>query len=151
MAASVIAAVLEKLDSFTYSTAPKFYFDEAPSTDSTGAQQRFPYGVIKDGGLQPEYQSDLGGIEVGSFTLEIYGTSLANVDAVVSVVKYNGQIPSSTAGLDFCTLAIAAPLYPVSLIRTNERRSFAGFSHQTERCHLCELTYSVVTEIRASG
>lgn len=153
MATSVITAVQARWASiFNGASDPALYFDEAPQADTTGAQERLPYGVLRDEGLTPEYQSDDGGHETGEIVIELYAVTLADLDALVHRAKWGASAPSARAGLDWFGLSLTtSPRYQISLRRTNERRMSAGFDFQGKRCHRCDLVYEVTVGIAAAG
>jgi hypothetical protein len=157
MAASVVSAVRDKWAGLTAalfpgSAVPPLYFDYVPAADSSGVQERPLYGVLRDDtGFAPEYQSDFGGIEVGELTVEVYADTLAAVDQAVKAVKWNGLAPSSRNGLDFCTLSLTSPYYPIVLKRVKERRAYAGFNYLGQPAYACFLTYACVTGVTATG
>lgn len=101
MAASVIAAVLERLESFTYAGAVPVYFDEAPGGTTP------PYVVLKDDGTVPNYTLEYKlANEITTLRLEVYALSLASLDAISEVIRYNGGGVSDGAGLDNCDLTV---------------------------------------------
>jgi len=154
MASSVITAVQARWAAiFNQAGDPPLYFDEAPQTDATGTQERVPYAVLRDAtGLTPEYQSDDGAVETGVIEVEVIATTMAVLDGFVARAKWGGQAPAQRAGLDWFALSLTtSPYYPVSLMRTNERRSYAGFDYLGARCHSCVLTYAVTVGVAAAG
>lgn len=155
MANSPLAAAMSLYESlseglFPSAARPPVYLDKAPEVAS-GSQLRTPYVVVTDGGLQPEGRSDYGGPEAGSLTLQVFARSLGDVDLIVKAVKFGGREPEAKAGLDNSTLPIDPPYAPVSLIRTRERRSLAGYDHEGQRVHSCEVEYAVTVELLAAG
>jgi hypothetical protein len=154
MASSVITAVQARWAAvFDQAGDPPLYFDEAPQTDAAGAQVRVPYAVLRDTtGLTPEYFSDHGAVETGDIDVELIATTVAILDGFVARAKWGGQAPSQKAGLDWFALSLTtSPRYQISLRRTNERRSYAGFDYQGARCHSCVLTYEVKAGVAAAG
>ena len=159
MASSWVAAAIDLYESlsaanFPGGTRPPVYFDQAPEATAAGAQLYPPYVVVRDAsGLAPEYQSDLGGIEVGTLELEVYAGTLADADAAAKAVKWNGGDPVDHLGFDWGTLAIDAPSYFVSLRRVSERRALAGYGRAADgtvrRTHLVTLTYELTQGIDA--
>lgn len=153
MASSVITAVQARWAAvFNVAGDPALYFDEAPQTDAAGVPKRLPYAVLRDEtGLEPEYQSDDGAIETEEISIELYATTLAVLDAFVARALWGGSAPSARAGLDWFTFTLVTPRRALSLMRTNERRGYAGFDYQGQRCHVCTLTYEVKVQVVAAG
>lgn len=149
--ASVVSAVIDKFNALTAAnfpgaSRPPIYLDDAPPTDGSGDQKRVPYAVLTDGGVTPGLVFDSGPItESGSFTLTLYyggATPLAHADAAAEAVKYNGGTLQARAGFDLGSLTLPAGYTKLALIRTGERRFYAGVGRAGERVHAVELTYS---------
>lgn len=102
MAASVIAGVIAKYKSLTFPVADqgRIWFDEKPNTNSTPTPIVPPYAVIKDKGTKFVYTFEYVPIETTKFDLELYANSLADVDTMIDVVRFNGGTPQGIAGLD---------------------------------------------------
>lgn len=152
MAHSYLAAAVALYDTlaaanFPAATRSPRHFGEAPVKDGSGTDLRPPYVVFADLGSAPEYQSDYGGPEPGGFTLTAYADTLADVDTIVTAVKWNGAAPANKAGFDFGTLTLDAPLYFLSLARTREVREYVAPGKSGQRVHRCVLTYRVETAV----
>lgn len=159
MATSVVGAVLDLYNSiatahFGASTRPPIFLGEAPPVSSAGAQQRVPYVVLYDESTVPTFDSSYGGIEAGTIRLEVFAQKLGaaageiTVDSIVLAVKYAGLPPASKAGLDFGNFTLTGYLSKISLKRTKEQRSYAGFlDHESKRVHKCVLAYRIVTQL----
>jgi hypothetical protein len=150
MATSAVSALIDKYNSIsaTYfggTDRPPIALDSEPVTGATGAQRRVPYVVLKDQGFRPEFNSSTGGIENGTLIVEVYaellGGSGVTVDSIVQAIKYAGQDPEDKAGFDWGSLTLTGFNYGISLKRTKERRSYAGFNFNGNRVHKCEITY----------
>lgn len=113
MAASAVAAVISKYKSFTFATSDhaRIWFHEKPNTDGTPTAIAPPYSVIKDKGTSFSYTFEYVPIETTKIDLELYTNSLADVDAMIDVVRFNGGTPQQKLGLDNTT----------SLVLTNGR------------------------------
>lgn len=153
MATSLVASVIDLYNSISAThfggTRPPVYLGESPPVASGGAQQRPPYVVLNDDGFRPEFDSSFGGIERGDIRLEVYALKLdavgeVTVDSIVRGIKWGGSAPSAKAGLDFGAFALTGYNYKIHLLRTLERRSYAGFDYQGQRVHKCELNYACV-------
>lgn len=137
-------------------TRPPLYLGESPQTTAAGAQQRPPYGVLYDDGQQPTFDSSFGGVEAGAIRLEFFAIKLdavgeVTLDSIARGAKYANRPPSDRAGLDWCRLPLSGSLYPVSLKRTREQRSYAGFDYQGQRVHKLLLEYRVVAGLAADS
>jgi len=142
--ASVISAAMTKFDALTAgnfpsAAVPDIYLDEAPAVD--GSQKYPPYAVIRDEGTEPENHFEQVVIETTRFTLTLYYASLADADAAALAVKYNGGSNTAGSGFDFGTLTVPTGYSFEVLLRTRERRFFAGYGKQGQRVHAVELSY----------
>lgn len=125
MAASVIAAVLDRVDSFTWTpvgTTPTVWFDEVPIRDSAGAAIAPPYVCFHDDGTTPSYTFEYDHEEETALRVEVYGTSLAQVDAMVKVLKFNSGAYNAGAGLDFASSLTVTDYDFLSCQRLKEQR-----------------------------
>lgn len=149
---SVIAAVMSKFDALTAAnfpgaSRPSIYLDEAPQVD--GTQVRPPYVVLRDRGTTPaEADFERHTLEVTEFTLEIYYAALADCDTAAQAVKLNGGTRAQAQGFDYGTLSDLSLLSRSthSVVRTAERRRFAGVSLSGARTHAVELDYRVTVK-----
>lgn len=154
---SVIRAAIDLYETLTASnfpggSRPPIHFDLAPQTTGAGAQLDLPYCVLKDGGVVPQFDTERNGIEPTQLTLEVYASTLADVDAVVKAVKWNGQDPGDGAGFDFGTLSLNAPAYHMALVRQKEQRFVAeGLGKSGQRVHGCRVSYKAQTVVKAGG
>lgn len=150
MAASVIAAVLDRLDSFTWTgvtPTPTVWFDEAPITDTSNAAVAPPHVVLHDDGTEPIYTLEYKCEEVTKLRVEVYATSLAQLDAMVNVIKYNGGGFTGGLGLDFAdTLTIDNYAY-LGMMRMSEQR-FQEPSRQSaaKLVFRCRMQYECKTD-----
>lgn len=150
--ASVISAAMTKFDgltaaNFPSSTVPDVYLDEAPPV-ADGAQKYTPYAVISDDGTEPENHFGQSVIERTRFRVTLYYASLADADAAALAVKYNGDAThTAQTGFDFGTLSgLPSGFTFKSLVRTRERRYFAGYAKAGGRVHAVELTYEATVQ-----
>lgn len=124
MASGLIAAVMEKYESLTFAGADqaRVFFDEKPQL--TTVQILPPYAVLTDGGMNPEYTFEYVPVETTGFTLTLYAGSLAEIDAMVNVVRFNGGTPQQHLGLDNCTsLNLDGPRYEMEVMLKEVTRS----------------------------
>lgn len=149
--ASVVSAAIDKFNGLTAANfpgaaRPPIYLDDAPQTDGSGDQKRLPYAILKDDGLTPGMVFDSGPVtESGAFTITLYyagATPLAHADAAAEAVKYNGGTLKDRSGFDLGSLTLPAGYLNLALIRTRERRFYAGLDRGGARVHAVELTYS---------
>lgn len=164
MATSVVGAVIDLYNSINAAhfggTRPPIFLGEAAQTTTTGAQQRVPYVVLYDDGIVPTFDSSYGGVEAGAIRLEVFALKVAAVgevtlDSIVAGMKYGGTAPSAKLGLDFGAFTLTGYRYKISLRRTREQYSYAGFTTQgpngeTARVHKCALAYRIVTGLSPS-
>lgn len=144
--ASVISAAMTKFDgltagNFPSSVVPGIYLNEAP-TVADGAQKYVPYAVIEDEGTEPENAFEQAVIETTRFKITLYYATLADADAAALAVKYNGGAHDAQQGFDFGTLTVPAGYTFKELLRTGERRFFAGYAKAGGRVHAVELSYT---------
>lgn len=137
---------------FPGSAVPAVYFDEAPQANPAGtAQQRAPYIVLEDDGSTYRWDFEDNAIAEGGFTLKCYARTLADADAMLKAVMFNGQNPNQRAGLAMATLSFNAPLYPMAVRPTKGRRGYAGPDYQGHRVHVAEQAFECVVELRGTG
>lgn len=85
-------------------------------------------------------------MEVTELTLTVYYDTLANVDAAVEAIKYNGGATDAGSGFDFGSLSTLTGGGRVGqeIRRLSERRYTApGLGKTGQRTHACELKYRV--------
>lgn len=155
MATSLVSAVINLYNSISAGTfggteRPPIFLGEAAQTKADTSQQRPPYVVLYDDtGFRPEQFSGTVEVDTGTIRLEVFAlllddTSGVTVDSIVRAVKWGGFPPSNKAGFDWGTLTFATGsyLYQISLRRTLEQRSYAGFLDKDgKRVHKCRLLY----------
>jgi hypothetical protein len=141
---------------------PPLFLGEAAQTKPDASQQRVPYGVLYDDGLEPTYDSSFGGTEGGTFRLELFALKLdaasgISVGSMVRCVRWGNAPPAEKRGFDFATLPLHTDgcFYPVSLKLTKEQRAYAGFTTkgpngESARVHKAILTYRLVVGLNAS-
>lgn len=145
MASGLIAAVMEKYESFTFASADqaRIYFDEKPQVGS--GQILPPYAVLTDGGTVPDYTLEYVPIDVTNFTLTLYAGSLADADAMAQVVRFNGGTTQQHLGLDHCTaLNLDSPRYKMEVMLKE-----VTFGLDKPRGHTGSLVYKAVMRYEA--
>lgn len=145
---SIIAAVMEKFDSFTASlfpgeSRPPIAFDEMPQYDGGQLRTTTGYIIVKDGGLQSQHTFESDPIEAGPVIFEVYADTLAHVDQCVNAIRWNGQTPRTRAGFDFGTLILNSPRSHMQMVHRSEQRAMVGIGHTGQRVHYCAVTYDV--------
>lgn len=119
---SVIGAVIERYESFTFANRPAIDFDEAEiravGGSSSSALTKPPYVILIDNGMTPDDTQYITQ-EVTTLQFKVYGTSLAQVDAIVEGIRYNGGTQHGGAGMDF---AASLPLLNYNLTHMLVRR-----------------------------
>lgn len=154
---SVVSSFLSKATSLVTTAnggaAVPVSFGEAAIRNASAAQVTLPLIVIEDEGTAPDYEFELGGVEVTTLVVSVFATTLATIDAIVLALKYGGGIPSARLGLDFGTLtSLGSYLAFMECKRVKEKRNR---EHQTytsadQIAHKAELTYEVQVTITDS-
>ena len=149
MAASVIAAVLDRIDTFTWTgvgATPTVWFDEVPVRDGAGTAVAPPYVCLHDDGTTPEYTFEFNHVEQTALRLEVYGTTLAQVDAMVNVIKFNGGGYQGQLGLDFADSLTITNFEYLSCVRESEQRfQEANRANPATLVFRCRMRYVVKT------
>ncbi len=153
---SVIAAVLALYDTLTPalfpgSVLPPIYFDQGPAYD--GVQVYPPYVVLIDRSGTPQYTDEFDAIEYGAFTVEVYGNSLAQCDAITKAIQWNGGTPAAAAGFDFTKLSLNPPLYGMAsgVIRGQSQAKVSGIGKENQRVYLRTTDYTTKANVRSGG
>ena len=160
---TVIAAVIAKYGTlsaanFPDASRPSIWLDEAPQQDGAGAQLKTPYTIIRDESNDPEWTFGTNGtpgqnalLDEG-FRLEVYYTSLANCNAAMAAILWNGAIPNARAGLAFATLTLDSPLKGLSVVPTKSRSEYAGFlDYQGKRVYKVWQQFKAPTALAGEG
>jgi hypothetical protein len=145
---SVIGAVIERVGGFGFPADVTVWFDQAPLKDTSGIAVVPPYLVLHDDGFSPEFDFEYNPVfDPWAIRFEVYGLTLASVDAIVNVVKYNGGSLTNQQGMDFAdSLPLTGSVLKESL-RTNERRfQEAMRDGSAQLVFRCTLTYRVTTQ-----
>lgn len=150
MAASAVAAVMNKYKSFTFATSDqaRIWFDEKPNTNGAPTSITPPYAVLEDKGTSFVYTFEYVPTETTKIDLTLYANSLADVDAMIDVVRFNGGTPQQRLGLDNTTsLVLTNGRYNISVSLSNIVRSL-----ESQRGVTGSLVYKAVMsyEVEAS-
>jgi hypothetical protein len=148
---SVVSSFLSKATTLvaaagTGGAAVPVYFGEAALKNASAVQPTLPFIVIEDQGTAPEYEFELGGIEVTTLQTTVYAVTLAQIDSIVLALKYGGDIPSDQAGLDFGTLtSLGNYLTFMECKRVGEKRDREqqSYTQTAQIAHRCQLTHEV--------
>ncbi len=147
---SVVSSFLAKSTALVLTanggSAVPVYFGEAALKNSSGTQPTLPFVVIEDHGTAPDYEFELGGVEVTTLQTTVYATTLALVDSIVLALKYGGDIPSACAGLDFGTLTSLGDyleFMECKRVREVRNRQSMEYTQTAQISHKCELTHEV--------
>lgn len=146
---SVIGAVIERVEGFSFPADVTVWFDQAPLKDTSGAAVVPPYVVIHDDGMTPEFDFEHNvAFEVTNVRFEVYGLSLASVDAIASVIRYNGGAVNAGDGMDFASeLPITRSVYKGCKPQPGERRfQEAARDGSAQLVFRCTKTYAVETQ-----
>jgi hypothetical protein len=118
---SVIGAVIERYESFAISATVPMWFHEVPAEEDSP-----PYVVLVDEGTTPQYTTEYEPLETTRLRFEIFHTSLAGADNVVSAIRYNAGAIAAQLGMDF---AASLPLTGSNFLgmkRDREQRFVEG-------------------------
>ncbi len=148
---SITAAVKAKFDALTASNfpgaaRPPLFFGQAPQTDGTGAQQRLPYVEFSEQGRQVQVLDfERNSVLVLTLALDVYANTLADVDATVDAIRWNGGAVGGGAGFDFGTLAdLTAPRSTHQLLPAGEPRRYEPpLDIAGARVHAARMEYRV--------
>lgn len=150
-ATEAVLAALDKYNALTAAnfpaaTRPAIYFDEAPPVDSAGASEYPPYVVLKDEGTTPVLEFERQVTDLTTLRFEVYATSLATVNGVITAIRFNGGAVGAGAGFDYGTFpTLAAGYSTVQIKRVSERRFRAGtWGFGAQIIHAGELRYEVL-------
>lgn len=164
---SVIAAVMAKYDTLTPTlfpdhVLPPIYLDEAPQEGTTAQQLRPPYVILVDESGKPEWTFKQGAASVGqdgildeSFSLEVFYSgqtnALANCDAAVNAILWNGAVPNSRAGLAFCQLDLASPLRSMMVIPGKSLSKYQGLDYRGAPAYSVKQWFKAPTQLVGAG
>jgi hypothetical protein len=168
MGASVVSAAIQLYGTLPASAfgggvteRPPIFLGEAAPTKAgpiPGIQQRVPYAILFDDGIELTADSSFGGTKGGTLRLQLFALKLdhptgVTADSFARAVQYANRPPKDRAGFDFGRLPVEGCLYAISLKPLKEQRSYAGFTtkgpdDESARVHLCELTYRVVVGVK---
>ena len=133
---SLTSAVKTKYEALTAalfpsSSRPAIYFDEPPATDSAGAQVRPPYVVFSTQTQETKpLDFERNNLVTIRLILEAFATTLANVDTVVSAVRFNAALGAGVvgvgAGFDYGSLSdLTTPRSTLQIVPVGEPRRLA--------------------------
>ena len=150
---SAIGAIIEKYESLAFASRPPMFFDAAPlravGAAATGPILEPPYVILKDGGTPTDGTFEADVTEVTALTLEVYGRGLAEVDAVVEGIRFDGGGMRGRAGFDHA-VATGFPMTNyrlLSLILLDFRRSVSPSRGGDGRpVYVAEMRYSLSVE-----
>lgn len=163
---SVIAAAMAKYEGlnaalFAGSVLPPIYLDEAPPENSVAGQLRTPYVIIVDESGVPEWSFNAGPQSVGQdgildegFSLEVFyaGTNpLANCDAAMAAILWNGSVPNVRAGMGFCTLDLASPLRSMCVIPKQSKSRWQGLDYQERPTYSVKQWFKAPVQLVGGG
>jgi len=164
---SVIAAVMAKYAGlnaslFADGVIPPIYLDEAPQEGGAAAQLRPPYTILVDESGDPEWTFVNGpqttgqdGILDEGFSIEVYysgaSNALANCDAAIAAILWNGSVPNSRAGLAFCTLDLSSPLRSMSVIPKKSRSKWQGLDYRELPTYSVKQWFKAPTQLVGAG
>ena len=154
MATSVIPAIMDFYASLNFATPEqkRIFFDKKPQkvTDQISGpiEVNVPYAVLKDIGMDLEDQFEYKPQEITKIEITIYAKTLEEVDAMVHVVRFNGQPPENAAGLDN-TLALVLP-EELEMECTKLKRIVKSLDDQKGKdassVHKAVMSYEVTTQ-----
>ena len=150
---SAVGAIILKYETLAFANRPALFFDAAPlravGSAATSDIIEPPYVVLKDGGTAFDGTFEADVTEATAFTFEVYGRGLAEVDAVVEGVRFDGGGMRGRAGFDHA-IATGFPMTNyrlLSLILLNFRRSVSPSRGGDGRLvYVAEMRYSMSVE-----
>lgn len=163
---SVLAAIMAKYESlnaanFAGGVIPPIYLDEVPQENGAASQLRTPYVILVDESGDPEWTFVNGPQTTGQdaildegFSLEVFyaGTNpLANCDAAINAILWNGAVPNTRAGLAFCTLDLASPLRSMSVIPKKSLSRWQGLDYQERPTYSVKQWFKAPTQLVGAG
>ncbi len=121
---SVIGAVMDRYDTFTFTGKPSLYFDKAPNRTALDTPTTLPYVILKDKGTEPLYDFEHNVEETTKLDFEVWALSLATADAIAYGIHFNGGAINAGLGMDFAdTLATLTGQTLKEMVWERERRS----------------------------
>lgn len=102
MATSLIPAIMDFYASLNFATADqkRIFLDEKPQ--KTTVEVNFPYAILIDDGMVPVPMFEYKPQEVTTVRIEVFATTLEEVDAMIDTIRFNGSPPENKAGIDNC-------------------------------------------------
>lgn len=142
--ASVQGACKERLESFTYPSATPVYFGYVPPMSAADTPVNPPYILLEDLGTTPTQDFEYNPLETTRLKLTVYATQLSDVDAIASVVRFNGGSVSAALGMDNAATLPLTGMTKKHVTRTQELRGVTTTPNLTaQRVHFCEMSYEV--------
>lgn len=120
---SVPGGVIARIQSFAFPETVSVWLSEVPLRNAVGAAVVPPWVCVTDDGMTPDYDFELNPIETTQLRVEVYALTLAQADAIVAVVRYNGGGVAAGAGLDFAAALPLTGLTLKSCVRQGEQRA----------------------------
>ena len=147
---SISAAVKTKYESLTAanfpgSSVPPYFFGQAPQV-SGGLQLRPPYtvGTERTRAVVP-LDFERNNLVTLELRLQVVAGTLADVDAIVNAIRWNGGTVGQGLGFDHGTLSdLTAPRSTHQMVPTGEPRLLENaLDLNGQRVHGAELEYTV--------
>ncbi len=158
---SVIAAVMAKYgalnaSNFPGDVLPPIFLDEAPQQTGASAQQRPPYTIIRDGGGEDQWDTEVNAVTPGTFTLEVYYSSadaVGDCDTAMNAILWNGANPNQIQGIGFMTLDLTPPLYGMgyAVVPTTDQHNYAGLDYAGQRTYKLAHDFRATYQTRGTG
>lgn len=144
MAASVIAAVIERYEGLPVNGLAKIWFDEAPLKDGAGNPVRPPYVVLHDDSTDGSQDLEYYRWEDTKLRFEVWAPNLAEVDAIVLGLRFGGQGHRDRAGMDNAdALTIAGQDFKACIWQGEQRFVERSRGADAKAVHRCRVRYEV--------
>lgn len=92
--------------------------------------------------------SHFGGLEIATIDVEVYSLGLALLDETIMAIKYGGDNPNLTQGLDWGNWAADPPYEMVHVKKVQEIRQYDGWDADALPVYKGVLTYEVTWGLR---
>lgn len=151
---SVIGAVIERVEGFTFSVAGvSIWFDQAPLKNGAGVAVVPPYVVIHDDSTNPiesDFEHD-SVFEATALRLEVYALTLADIDSIITTIRYNGGTITQGLGMVFAaTLPITGSDLKESLLVSEQRFQEGSRNVDGKLVFRCRAVYKITVQRTAA-
>ncbi len=143
---SVVAAAKAKYVTLSGVGSAPLYFDDAPVTDTGGAQVRPPYVVLKAEQSRFEAIGANTLLETTPLTFEVYADTLAAADAIAAAINYSGGGEMGGQGFVYGSMTPGTGTLN-KIMPAGESRRMAGVGQAGQRVHCVSLRFDVEVKL----